>query len=260
MERTTKIGIVLSGGGVRGFAHLGLLKVLDELQIKLSAISGVSAGAIFGALYASGKKPDEILNIVEENNGSYFGFSGFSWLKGGFFSLDTVKKILMEKIPEDSFESLEIPLIINATDFLHNKTIFFSSGKLISRVIASSSVPVIFEPVIDNGNKLVDGGLLNNFPLEPLLGICDKFIGSHVNKIEDIDDVNFKFSKASIIERSFHIAVANSVYNKVNQCDIFIEPPLDKFGLINMKHAAEIFDIGYRNALKYKKQLAGLVS
>ena len=218
----------------------------------------MSAGAIFGALYASGKKPDEILDLVLERNGSYFGFSSVLWRKEGFFSLEAIRKVLMENIPEDAFESLVIPLIINATDFLHNKTLFFSSGELISRVIGSSSVPVVFGPVIEGGNKLVDGGLLNNFPLEPLVGICDKIIGSHVNKLEEIDDINFKFSKTAIIERSFHMAVSNSVYSKAKECDFFIEPSLDKFGLINMKNAAEIFDIGYRNALKYKNQLADL--
>lgn len=259
MDSNTKIGLVLSGGGVRGFAHLGLLKLLDELQIKVSAISGVSAGAIFGALYAYGKKPDEILNMVVEKNVSYFGFSSVLWRKEGFFSLDAVRKVLIENIPEDSFEALRIPLFINATDFLHNKTLFFSSGKLISRVIASSSVPVVFPPLMLDGNKLVDGGLLNNFPLEPLVGICDKLIGSHVNKLEDIDDINFKFSKAAMIERSYHMTVANSVYSKAHLCDIFIEPPLDHFGLINMKHAVEIFEIGYNNAQKFKPQLAGLL-
>ncbi|MEO9144559.1 MAG: patatin-like phospholipase family protein [Ginsengibacter sp.] len=254
-----KIGLVLSGGGARGFAHLGLLKVLDELQIKVAAISGVSAGAIFGALYASGKKPDEILDIALTKNGSYFGFSSVLWRKEGIFSLEAVRKILLENIPEDSFESLQIPLFINATDFLHSKTLFFSKGNLISRIIASASVPVVFQPVIEGGSKLVDGGLLNNFPVEPLLGICDKIIGSHVNKLEDISDIHFRFSKAAMIERTYHIAVANSVYSRAPQCDVFIEAALDKFGLVNIRNAAKIFDIGYHTALKYKRELADLL-
>lgn len=251
-----KIGLVLSGGGARGFAHLGLLKVLDELKIKPSAISGVSAGAIFGALYASGKTPDEILALAKNN--SYFGFSNFLWRKEGFFSMENIRKILLEQIPSDSFESLKIPLIVNATDFLHNKTIFFSSGKLVQRLIASASVPVIFEPVAEENSKLVDGGLLNNFPIEPLVNTCDKIIGSHVNKLQETTDINFKFSKAAIIERSFHMAVANSVYTKASQCHIFIEPDLDRFGLIDMKDAAGIFEIGYNAALQHKDKLTGL--
>lgn len=253
-----KIGVVLSGGGVRGFAHLGLLKVLDELNIKVHAISGVSAGAIFGSMYASGKTPDQILALAKAN--SYFGFSSLLWRKEGIFSLAAIRHVLLENIPENSFESLKIPLFVNATDFLNNKIIFFSEGELVNRVIASASVPVVFEPVTSEKTKLVDGGLLNNFPIEPLIGICDKIIGSHVNKLDSISDIDFRFSKAAMIERAFHMAVANSVYSKVHQCDIFIEPALDRFGLINMKGAGEIFDIGYKTALKQKDKLLELIN
>ena len=76
-----KIGLVLSGGGVRGFAHLGFLKVLDELRIRPAVISGVSSGAIFGALYSYGYSPDQILSLAKKN--SYFGVSNFLWRKEG---------------------------------------------------------------------------------------------------------------------------------------------------------------------------------
>jgi len=157
-----KIGVVLSGGGVRGFAHLGLLKLMDELHIKPSAISGVSAGAIIGALYASGKTPEEIVALSKSNK--YLGYSDFLWRKEGLFSMETMKRLLIENLPEDSFESLKIPLFVNATDFFHNKTIFFSTGKLIQPLIASASMPVVFEPVSIEKSRLVDGGLLI-FPL-----------------------------------------------------------------------------------------------
>ena len=251
------IGVVLSGGGVRGFAHLGLLKVLDELKIKPAAISGVSAGAIFGALYASGKSPDEIIALAKANK--YLGFANLLWRREGLFSMETIKKILIENLPDDSFEALKIPLFVNATDFLHNKTIFFSSGKLILPLIASSSVPVIFEPVSNDDSKLVDGGLLDNFPIEPLLASCDAIIGSHVNKLETITDVNVRFSKAAMIERCFHLSVANSVYSKVHLCTVFIEPRLDNFGLFRMKNIEQIFEIGYQCALREKDRLMDLV-
>jgi NTE family protein len=251
------IGVVLSGGGVRGFAHLGLLKVLDELKIKPVAISGVSAGAIFGALYASGKSPDEIISLAKANK--YFGFANLLWRREGLFSMETIKKILIEHLPDDSFEALKIPLFVNATDFLHNKTIFFSSGKLILPLIASSSVPVIFEPVSNGNSKLVDGGLLDNFPIEPLLASCDAIIGSHVNKLETITDPSARFSKAAMIERCFHLSVANSVYSKVHLCSVFIEPRLDNFGLFRMKNIDQIFEIGYECALKEKSRLIDLV-
>ena len=252
-----KIGVVLSGGGVRGFAHLGVLKVLDELQIKPSAISGVSAGAIFGALYASGKSPDEILLFAKNN--SYLHFSNLLWRKEGLFSMETLRNILLENLPVNTFESLKIPLYVNATDFMHNKTIFFSSGELIKPLIASASFPVLFEPVSHGNSRLVDGGLLDNFPVEPLLNLCDKIIGSHVNKLASITNPDIKFSKAAMIERCFHLAIANSVYSKVHLCDIFLEPLLDSFGLFRMKNLDQIFEIGYQTALKEKDNILQLV-
>jgi NTE family protein len=253
-----KIGLVLSGGGARGFAHLGLIKVLEECGIKPFMISGVSAGAIFGALYASGKSPDEIMSLAKGN--SYFGISGILWRREGLFSMEAIRRALVEHLPEDNFESLKIPLVINATDLMHNKTIFFSKGPLIRRIIASASVPIIFEPVSDNETKLVDGGLLNNLPIEPLMATCDKIIGSHVNKLAEIDNSLFKFSKAAMIERCFHLSMANSVYSKSHLCDIFIEPTLYSYGLFSMKSMEDIFQIGYESALKHKERLLEVVS
>jgi NTE family protein len=252
-----KIGLVLSGGGVRGFAHLGFLKVLDELNLRPAVISGVSSGAIFGALYSYGKKPDEILELAKGN--SYFGVSNILWRKEGIFSMEAIRKILLELIPENSFESLKIPLYINATDLLHNKTIYFSSGELVAPIIASASFPVLFEPVAIENSKFVDGGLLNNFPVEPLVDLCDKIIGSHVNKLGAINALNKKISKTMLIERCFQLAIGNSVYSKVRKCNIFIEPELNGFGLFRMRNMERIFEIGYQAALKEKDNIFRLM-
>lgn len=248
-----KIGLVLSGGGARGFAHLGILKVLDELKIKPFAISGVSAGALVGALYASGKSPDEIIGLIKGN--SNIGFSNLLWRKEGLFSMEFIRRILIENIPENSFESLKIPLFVNATDLLCGKTVYFSKGELIPCLIASSSVPVIFEPVTFGNTKLVDGGLLNNLPIEPVIGICEKIIASHVNKLQCITDANIKFSKAAITERCFHLAISKSVYSKAYECDLFIEPEIENIGMFDLKDVDNIYEIGYKTALKERDKL-----
>lgn len=251
-----KIGLVLSGGGVRGFAHLGVLKVLDELKIVPAAISGVSAGAVFGALYCSGKSPDEILSLAKNN--SYLAFSSFLWRKEGLFSMETLRKILSQQLPEN-FESLKIPLFVNATNFLQNKTVYFSCGELIKPLIASASFPVLFEPVVTPQGRLVDGGLLNNLPVEPLIDRSDRIIGSHVNKLAKVSDSNARFSKAALVERCFHLAIANTVYTKAHLCNIFIEPSLDTFGLFRMKNLQQIFEVGYQAALKEKENILTLL-
>lgn len=142
---TARIGLVLSGGGTRAFAHLGLLQALDEWGIRLFAISGVSSGAIVGALYASGQRPDKILAITKKH--SYFGISNFLFHKEGFFSMQPLLNSLQDLIPEDSFESLPIRLFVTATDLTRNKTVTFSRGKLFLPILGSCSVPVVFEPV-----------------------------------------------------------------------------------------------------------------
>ncbi len=251
-----KIGVVLSGGGARGFAHLGLLKALDELTVKPYAISGVSVGAILGALYAQGKSTDEILALTKGN--SYFGFSNLLWRKAGFFSMEAIRELLVSNIPHNSFEGLKMPLFVNATDFSHNKTIFFSTGELVPRLIASASVPVLFNSVEMESHTLVDGALLNNLPVEPLMTICDKIIGSHVNKLEEISGVNMRLSKLAVLERCFHMSIANSVYSRGQHCDLFMEPELFNFGMFDTKNADTIFEIGYRHAMKEKEKILAL--
>lgn len=252
-----KIGLVLSGGGTRGIAHLGLLQVLDELQIKPSLISGVSAGALIGAMYSAGKTPEEILSIAKK--GINFGFSNFLWKKGGFFSRSFLFKILMDHIPHNSFEQLQIPLYVNAVDFLANETVYFSSGKLIPALEASSAVPLLFSPAELEKSIFVDGGLLNNFPVEPLVGKCDRIIGMHVNRIEELTYPHVRFSRFSILERCYHMSIATSVYAKIPLCDVFIDPSLHDYGMLHIKKADEIFEKGYEAAKRERDQILRLL-
>ncbi len=252
-----KIGLVLSGGGIRGIAHLGLLKAMDEIGVKPSAISGVSAGAIVGALYASGISPDEILEIGKRQIN--FGFSNLLWRRGGLFSREFIHKILVEYLPHNSFESLNIPLIVNATDFTKVESVYFSEGELIPCIEASASVPILFSPANIKERMLVDGGLLNNFPVEPLIGICDKLIGSHVNKLKEYDNPNTRFSRFNTIERCYHISISTSVYSKAHYCDLFIEPDLNSYGMLDTKKADIIFKKGYEATMEVQDRILKLV-
>ncbi|OQP50322.1 hypothetical protein A4H97_00295 [Niastella yeongjuensis] len=252
-----KTGIVLSGGGVRGFAHLGLLQALEELQIQPYAISGVSAGAIVGALYAAGHTPHKILDLLKNN--SYFGWSSFLLNKDGLFSMKVLRKALQTLIPIDSFESLDKNLYITATDLANNETVTFSKGPLVEPVIASASVPVIFEPVRINDHILVDGGLLNNFPVEPLENICDQLIGSYVNNIPKGLDNGKRIGKMHMIEKCFHMAISPVVYSKAERVDLFLEPDLHEFGMFDVNKADQIYETGYNTAMKHKNQLLNLL-
>ena len=175
-----KIGYVLSGGGARGFAHLGVIKYLEEMGIKPYAIAGTSAGAIAGALYAAGKSPDEILQLLKKNN--YFGWSNLLWRKNGLFSMQVLHDLLKDAIPVNDFDAVKIKLFVAATDLVKGELVILSKGKLFEAVMTSASIPVVFEPVVMRDKLLVDGGVLNNFPAESLEKMCNISIGSSVNK------------------------------------------------------------------------------
>lgn len=250
-----KIGYVLSGGGARGFAHLGVIKLLEELGIRPFAIAGASVGAVAGALYAAGKKPEEILQLMKKK---YLALGTIAWHKEGFFSMDVLRKILADAVGENNFDALKIKLFVVATDLIRGEPVIFSNGKLFEAVIASASIPVIFAPVKLNDKLLVDGGILNNFPVEPLIKICDIIIGSHVNKTENRIPNRSPLKTFNILERCFHLAIANSVYSKVNKCDLFIEVPLQNYNMYEINNADKIFEIGYSTALLQREKLIEL--
>jgi NTE family protein len=237
-----KIGITLSGGGARGIAHIGVLKALEEMGIKISVISGTSAGSIVGALYAYGYKPEEILSIIQKV--SVFKSVKPAWTWIGLLSLTGLRNVFLKYIPENSFDALKIPLTVAATDLKKGEVVYFSKGELIPCVMASSCVPAVFAPISLNGKLFVDGGVLDNLPVKPIRKKCDLLIGSHCNPIgSDFDAKNLR----AIIERSLLMAINCNTQKSRELCDVFIEPPdLNKFTGFGLSKAQEIFDIGYR--------------
>lgn len=232
-----KIGIVLSGGGIRGIAHLGVLKALQEKNIHVSIIAGTSAGAIAGALYANGVEPYQALKIFQEN--SLLKFIRPAFNKPALLNFENSSKLLESYIPHDSFENLKIPLIITSTDFFEGKLVYFSQGDLIRKVLASSCIPGVFSPIEIDGKLFVDGGVLNNFPIEPLVGICDFIIGSSCNHLPVVKQ--FKNMK-QVIERAAILAINHDIEEKRKWVDVMIEPEgLGETGTFDIKKAEEIF-------------------
>ena len=251
-----KIGIVLSGGGARGIAHLGVLKALEEFGVKPSVISGTSAGAIAGAFYASGYALPEIKSIVE--NGDFFNLSYVLINKQGLFNMNGFEKMYQEYFPNNSFDQMKIHLHIYATDIKKGECVYFSSGNLSQAIMASSCIPFVFQPVYFNNSYYVDGGVLNNFPVEPLIDKCDIIIGSHVNSIsKPVDEIHMK----DIVDRSFHLAINNSVKEKIRSCNLFIEPPnMSQFSIFDVKKSTEIFEYGYLYTKTLETEIKTLLS
>lgn len=242
-----KIGLVLSGGGSRGFGHLGVLKALDELHIKPNIISGTSAGSLVGALYAAGYPPSEISEIILKK-----GISGnikLAFNKMGIFSLEKVEKLVQEFIPENSFEKLKIPLIVATTEIRRGELVYFRTGNNLAKAVtASCAIPGIFAPVIIDGKSYIDGGVLNNMPVEPLEDEVDLKIGINVMPIERKMPVH---SAKDIIMKSLMMSIGEQSARKNHRFDILIEPKnIVHYNGLSLKNAKEMFDLGYSTAIQ----------
>lgn len=250
MNATTyKIGLVLSGGGARGFAHLGVIKALHEKEIYPEIISGVSAGAIVGALYADGYGPEEILDFFTERR--LLRYLEFGFPNKGLVRITGIARVLKERLKADTFEDLKIPLIVGATDLNNGKVKYFSSGSIKDAVLASSTIPGLVKPLVIDGITYVDGGVLDNFPVKPIWRITKKTIGVHLNPDEHKEDFP---NLITILETAFHLAVAKNVKYKSKRVDLFLEPSgLSSFHITDVNKARKIFDMGYSYASEILK-------
>ncbi|MCU0345321.1 MAG: patatin-like phospholipase family protein [Saprospiraceae bacterium] len=249
------IGLVLSGGGVRGVAHLGLLQVLEEIGIEPVAISGTSAGALVGSLRAAGHSIGTILDFFKTT--SIFKMGLFSARKPGFIDTDKFIPVLGELLPED-FSGLQKKLYVTATDMVRGRQRTFSHGPLIRPVLASAAFPVVFTPVEIEGQLYTDGGALNNFPVEPLTGECELVIGSNVHPFEDMQPADIK-NTMKVMERLFHLSIHHHSVQKYHMCKVVVAPKeLAGFGVFDRSHFDEIFEIGYKAALEKREELEAL--
>ena len=158
-----KIGIALSGGAARGFAHLGVLKVLVENKIPIDCIAGTSAGSFVGAAFASGLSVEEIIKIGRKI--SWFRMTGFSYSPKGLLSNQAMGEFFRKNFPHDKFEDLPIPFAAIACDLeTGEEVVLKESGDLITAVRASCALPGVFVPVESGGRRLIDGGVISNVP------------------------------------------------------------------------------------------------
>ena len=167
--KAPKIGIAGGGGGAKGSAHVGVLKVLEKYGIKISAIAGASAGAIIGAGYALGLSPKEILEVSEKfNNRKFLRISNFHLFHSSLIKSKDIEKIIKDIVGDKSFEETKIPFHALAVDLESGQEVVMKSGKLWEALRASSAIPGIFSPYFREGRYLVDGGLMNNVPVNIL--------------------------------------------------------------------------------------------
>jgi NTE family protein len=243
------IGLVLSGGGARGFAHLGVIQSLNDAGIFPEVISGTSAGAIIGVLYADGHTPKEILKLI--NGSSRLDFMRPALPREGLLQINGILKILKTSLHSKQFKDLKIPLFVAVTDLNNGKAVYFSKGDIYDPVIASASIPVLFQPVKIDGISYVDGGVLDNLPLRPIENKCRILIGSFVNPVGYMEKIS---GLINIAERTFMLSMSKEIYEKAKRFDLFIAPlELRNYKILDPEKANELFEIGY-NATKEKLQ------
>lgn len=245
-KKNKKIGLVLGGGGARGFAHLGVYKVLEEQNIKPDYISGVSAGAVIGAFLANGKSADETFKILTSKN--LFEYSKLRIFKSGFVRLDGLKDDLRNKISVKNIEELKIPLTICTSNLNTGCVNYHTKGNIFEHVIASSSIPVLFTPMKINNQIHIDGGLFDNLPATPIREKCDVIIGVNISPVKEIKEIK---GIIDIAVRTFQLTTHANTQKSIDKCDVYIAPEkINEYHLLELNKASEMFEIGYNAAKK----------
>lgn len=248
-----RLGVALSGGGARGFAHIGALKALEEAGMKPDVIAGVSAGSIAGSLYAGGVPVDDILPLFGEKG--LTDFISMPLRRGaGIFTLDKLGDFIENATGYKRIEELPIPLYIGATDFDHAKPAYFSEGDLGKCVAASCSIPVVFSPVNIDGTNYVDGGVMRNLPGWILRPVCQTLIGVNCSPMVS---AHYKDTTVEMAMRTFHIMARANQNIDMQMCDLVVKTPdLIKYQVYNLKDINKAFLSGYaamHRALKHFK-------
>ncbi len=246
-QKKYKLGVALSGGGAKGFAHLGVMQALYERGIYPDVIAGTSAGAFAGVFLADGSMPKDILGFFQ--NRVFKEFAEFTLPQTGFFKTTRFQSFLKEHLKATRFEDLKTPIRIVATDIAQGKSKVFSSGDLIPAVIASCSVPIVFTPVEIGGCYYLDGGLFKNFPVSAIKDDCETVIGINVSPLTHLE---YRHSMKYIAERSFHYMSVSNTFADRKLCDHLIElSNLSHYSMFDLEHIEEIYENGYDLAHSY---------
>ncbi len=262
-----KIGLVLGGGGARGIAHLGVIKALDERGFVPDAIAGCSMGGIVGAMVGAGYSVDDIIGAFEKiQPHELLDFGAMGGMIGG----EGIEKKLGEYLPA-TFEELKFPLKITAVDVQTGQLVIFGKGPLVPALRATSSLPGILSPTRHLGRVFIDGGLLNNLPvdvirtmtLEPVVAVDvaappnRKLDFEHhqsiFERVKKLARKEFRTLTIELFMKSFDIpaSMITDLRLSIDPPELLIRPKLDvKFGVEDMHRGEEAYKEGYRAAVE----------
>ena len=287
-QKKPKIGLVLSGGGAKGFAHIGVLKVLEEAGIKIDYIGGTSMGAVVGGLYASGYNAAQIDSIFQatdftklindfiprssknfyerRNEELYAIVLPFNKMKigipealsKGMYNYNLLSRITRNVRHINDFNKLPIPFLCIGTNIENGKEVLLNKGNLAQAMIASSAFPSLFSPVEIDGEILVDGGVVNNYPIEEVRKLgADIIIGVDVQ--HDLLDRTQLKDATKILIQITNLHSTERMKKNVSNTDIYIRPDITQYSVISFDKGKEIITKGEEATFAVFEDLKKLV-
>lgn len=239
-------GLALSGGGAKAGAHCGALKALEEFGIKPDILAGTSAGSLAAVFYSAGYTPEQMIQV----------FSGMSFFrdivspnvpKGGLFDSRPLLEHVRKHIPYKRLEDLPIPTRVVASDLELGRVKVFTEGELAPIVVASCSIPVIFNPISIDGHHYIDGGAFMNLPIPAIRDDCDKLIALNLNHLYEEDYHN---SVVSVATRSFTMAVVSNTISDMPKADLLIDLNTQGATTYDMSKIGDLFKKGYASTVQ----------
>ena len=246
-----KIGLALGSGGARGFAHLGVIKVLVENNIPIDYLAGSSMGSLVGCFYAAGIDMERLYKISTAFKRKYY--LDFTVPKMGFIAGKRVKELIRFFTKGKNLEELNIPVAVVATDLKSGEKVIFKKGPIDQAVRASISIPGIFVPEKVNGRLLVDGGVVDRIPVSVV-----KEMGADIVIAVDVSHINTNTEITSIFDvimQSLDILQMELVVNRQEASDVMIRPNVKKFSAKAYTNIDEIILIGEEEARKQIPQI-----
>ena len=284
-NKRPKVGLVLSGGGAKGLAHIGVLKVIDSLNIKIDYIAGTSMGAIVGGLYASGYNanqldsifsnidvdallqdytPREAKSFYEKRNDEIYAltlpFNKFklglpSGLSKGLYNFNLISLLTQHVGNVRDFNQLPIPFLCIATDAETGEKMVLDKGILAQCMVASGALPTLYSPVEINGRLLIDGGVIDNYPIEELLAKgVDIVIGVDVQ--DGLKTRNELKGVTSLLAQINNFSMIEKMEGKQKATNIYIKPDIKGYSVVDFEKGNEIIEKGKEKALEFVKELA----
>ena len=241
MAGALKISLALSGGAARGAFHLGVIAALERNNVEIAAVSGTSIGAVIAMSVGSRVSAFDMLRLFKSR--AFRKVFQFNYFKKGILRINEKATILKEIAPIDRLEQMKIPTFVTCVDLPSGEIVRFNEGETIKLAIASSALIPIFRPIVYENYTLIDGGFMDNLPVEPLLGLSYPVVSVNLFPLNTQPKSNI----FSGLERAIYLSILASSKQKIEQSDLCIsDSSLDDFGLFTFKQLEACFELGYR--------------